>query len=504
MNKTEINPILELKNISKTFGGVQALTDANFSLFPGEIHALIGENGAGKSTLMKVVAGVHQPDSGEIILKDNLVSFNNPLVSQNHGIAVIYQEPTLYLDLDIAENIFMGHHPQYPGIPYIKWKKMHQDASHLIELIGKEMNVYSKVRGLSIAQMQIVEMAKALSMNARILIMDEPTSALTQNEVADLFQLIRKLKADDVAVIFISHRLEEVFEIADRVTIFRDGRFVETKQIKETTESELIRLMVGRTLKTLFPKKQVPITDEILRVEGLCKNGLFRNISFSLHKGEILGMSGLVGARRTEVAQSIFGINPPDQGKIWIQGILKHIDSPNTAMNEGMAYVPEDRQMHGLILGMGIKENITLTVLRQFVKLALVDNDKEGRFASDIAQQLQIKTAGLWQRAQELSGGNQQKAVLAKWLGTNPKILILDEPTRGIDVGTKAAVHQLMSELAEQGVAILMVSSELPEIIGMSDRILVMCEGNLTGEFSRADATQEIIMKAATQRSAKL
>jgi len=294
-----------------------------------------------------------------------------------------------------------------------------------------------------------------------------------------------------------------VFEIADRVTIFRDGRYVETKNINETSENELIRLMVGRTLETLFPKKQVPITDEILKVEGLSKNGLFRNISFSLHKGEILGLSGLVGARRTEVAQSIFGINPPDQGKIWIQGILKAIDSPNTAMKEGLAYVPEDRQMHGLILGMGIKENITLTILHQFVKLGLVNTEKENRFASDIAQQLQIKTTGLWQRTQELSGGNQQKTVLAKWLGTRPKILILDEPTRGIDVGTKAAVHQLMGELAEQGVAILMISSELPEIIGMSDRILVMCEGNITGEFSRTDASQEIIMRAATQRSAK-
>jgi len=501
MAKTIITPILELKGISKSFGGVHALTDVYFSLQPGEIHALIGENGAGKSTLMKIIAGVHQPDSGEIIIKDQIESFHNPLVSQNHGIAAIYQEPTLYMDLDIAENIFMGHHPQYPGIPYIKWKEMHQEAARLISLLGKQMNVYSKVRGLSIAQMQIVEMAKALSMNARILIMDEPTSALTQNEVADLFHLIRKLKLDGVAVIFISHRLEEVFEIADCVTIFRDGRFVDTKFIKETSENELIRLMVGRTLDTLFPKKQVPITDEMLRVEGLCKNGLFRNISFSLHKGEILGLSGLVGARRTEVAQAIFGINPPDQGKIWIQGKLKEIDSPNAAMKEGMAYVPEDRQMHGLILGMGIKENITLTVLRQFVKLALVDNNKEGEFASGIAQQLEIKTAGLWQKAQELSGGNQQKAVLAKWLGTKPKILILDEPTRGIDVGTKAAVHQLMGDLAEQGVAILMISSELPEIIGMSDRVLVMCEGNLTGEFSRAEATQEKIMKAATRRS---
>ena len=503
MNNTIKVPILELKGISKSFGGVHALTDVKLLLYPGEIHAVIGENGAGKSTLMKIIAGVHQPDSGEILINDCPKTFHNPLVSQSQGISAIYQEPTLYLDLDIAENIFMGHHPQYPGLPLIQWKKMHQDASRLIELLGKKMNVFSKVRGLSIAQMQIVEMAKALSMNARILIMDEPTSALTQNEVADLFQLIRKLKQDGVAVIFISHRLEEVFDIADRVTIFRDGRYVETKIINETSENELIKLMVGRTLETLFPKKQVPITDEILKVEGLGKNGLFRNISFSLHKGEILGLSGLVGARRTEVAQSIFGINPLDEGKIWIQGKLKEINSPNTAMREGMAYVPEDRQMHGLILGMGIKENITLTILSKFVKSGLVNNEKEGRFASDIAQQLQIKTTGLWQRAQELSGGNQQKTVLAKWLGTKPKILILDEPTRGIDVGTKAAVHQLMSELAEQGVAILMISSELPEIIGMSDRILVMCEGSMTGEFLRADANQEIIMKAATQRNAK-
>lgn len=498
--KIESSPVTSLTHIYKSFGGVKALVDVSFSLLPGEIHALVGENGAGKSTLMKIITGVYQADKGEITIQGQPVVFSNPLVSQQYGIAAIYQEPTLYLDLDIAENIFMGHHPLLNNMPYIRWADMHQEAAKFLGMLGIKMNTYSKVRGLSIAQMQMVEMAKALSMRARILIMDEPTSALTQYEVGDLFQLMRKLKKEGVTIIFISHRLEEVFKIADRVTVFRDGKFIETKSIKDTTEKELIELMVGRTLKTLFPKRQVEIKEEILRVDGLTKPGIFEDISFSLRKGEILGLSGLVGAHRTDVAQAIFGINPPDSGKIWIHGNLKQIDSPFTAMENGIALVPEDRQMHGLILGMNIKENITLTILENFAKNLFIQSDAEGQFASDEVARLEIKTSGLWQKAQELSGGNQQKAVLAKWLGTRPKILILDEPTRGIDVGTKAAVHKLMGDLAEQGVAILMISSELSEIIGMSDRILVMCEGRLTGEYSRSEATQEKIISAATKR----
>ena len=493
-------PVLELNNIHKSFGGVRALVDVNFSLNLGEIHALVGENGAGKSTLMKIISGVHQPDSGVIKIAGIPVHLANPIDSQEHGIAAIYQEPTLYLDLDIAENIYMGHHPRVKNFPYIRWADMHQQAKELMAQLGISVNTNKKVRGLSIAQMQMVEMAKALSKQARILIMDEPTSALTQHEVDDLFKLMRKLKQDGVAIIFITHRLEEVMEIADRVTVFRDGRFIGTHLIDQTSESELIKMMVGRSLDSLFPKKSVEIKEEILRVDGLSKEGLFKDISFSLKRGEILGLSGLVGARRTDVAQAIFGINPPDRGEIWINGQKARITTPFEAMEYGIALVPEDRQLHGLILGMDIRENITLTILQRFARMSLISLNDEGRFASEMAARLEIKLSGLWQKAHQLSGGNQQKAVLAKWLGMKPKILILDEPTRGIDVGTKAAVHELMGELAEQGVAILMISSELPEIIGMSDRILVMCEGSITGEFSRSEASQENLICAATKR----
>ena len=502
MNRKNALPILRLSNIHKSFGGVNALIGVDFDLHPGEIHALVGENGAGKSTLMKIIAGVHQPDEGKISVNDQTVIFSDPLVAQKYGISVIYQEPTLYMDLDIAENIYMGHHPVHEKYPLIRWKEMHEMAKIPLKGLGKEIGTYQKVRGLSIAQMQMVEMAKALSLNAHILVMDEPTSALTQHEVDDLFRIMRQLREKGVAIIFISHRLEEVFEIADRVTILRDGKFVDSKPISGLTNDEVIKKMVGRKIQTLFPKKNVKIGSEVLRVENLTKIGLFKDISFSLHSGEILGLAGLVGARRTDVAQTIFGISSQDSGRIFVFGEEKRFESPSQAMEESLAYVPEDRQMHGLILSMPIKDNITLTNLKKFAgKVGLINLKEEGSFASSIAERLEIKASGLWQDSRQLSRGNQQKAVLAKWLGINPKILILDEPTRGIDVGTKEAVHRLMGELVEQGVAILMISSELPEIIGMSDRIIVMCEGKLTGKFMRGEATQENILKAAMRRN---
>ncbi len=497
-SQADAEPVLQLRDISKSFAGVQALIDVPFELRHGEIHALLGENGAGKSTLIKVIAGVHQPDAGEIIFQGERVSFPNPLTALQHGIATIYQEPTLFPDLDIAENIFMGHQPVLPVTRRIDWHRMYSESERLLNALGIDLNPRTKLRGLSVADQQMVEIAKALSFDARVLIMDEPTSALTPQEVAELFRIARQLRDAGTAIIFISHRLEEAFELADRITVLRDGRYVGTRLTSETTPDEIIRMMVGRTLEDLFPKQEVPRGDPALRVEGLTKAGAFYDVSFELHSGEILGLAGLVGAGRSEVARAIFGVEPADQGRIWLDGQEVHIRSPQEALSMGIAYVPEDRQQQGLILPMTITQNITLPILESFARMGWVDRGREEGLAGEYARRLDVRAAGLWQRVRELSGGNQQKVVLAKWLATRPHILILDEPTRGIDVGTKAAVHELMSSLAAEGMAILMISSELPEILGMSDRILVMYEGRVTGEFTRAEATQEKIMMAAT------
>ncbi len=500
-NEAQPKPILQLTDIHKSFAGVHALSGANLELRPGEIHALIGENGAGKSTLMKIITGVHQPDSGQILYRGEPVTIANPLAAQRLGIAAIYQEATLFPDLDVAENIFMGHHPVRSLTRSIAWRQLYEQAAQPLQALGVDLDPHTRVRGLSIAQLQMVEIAKALSFKAQVLIMDEPTSALTLHEVADLFRIARQLRDSGTAIIFISHRLDEIFELADRVTVLRDGRYVDTRAVKDVTHDELIRMMVGRTLDTLFPKQEVERGEVALRVEGLTKEGMFENISFELHKGEILGMAGLVGARRTDVAQAIFGVEPANGGQIWVNGQPAHIRAPKDAMALGIAYVPEDRQQHGLVLPMNITHNVSLPILQEFATMGWVNEQTETEQAQKLTSQMDVKAAGLWQRARELSGGNQQKVVLAKWLLARPRILILDEPTRGIDVGTKAAVHQLMSTLASQGLAILMISSELPEILGMSDRVLVMCEGRMTGEFTRAEATQEKIMAAATART---
>ncbi len=500
-NKTPQEPILKLTNIHKAFGGVQALVGANFELRPGEIHALVGENGAGKSTLVKVVTGVHQLDAGEILFRGEPVTIANPLVAQRLGIAAIYQEATLFPDLDIAENIFMGHHPVRPFTRRVAWRQMYEQAAQPLRELGVDLDPHTRVRELTIAQLQMVEIAKALSFNAQVLIMDEPTSALTLHEVADLFRIARQLRDAGTAIIFISHRLDEVFEIADRVTVLRDGHYVGTCDVSEVSHDDLIRMMVGRTLDDLFPKMDVEQGEVVLRVENLAKEGIFQDVSFELHQGEILGLAGLVGARRTDVARAIFGVEPADGGRIWVNGRQVPIHHPKDALALGIAYVPEDRQQHGLVLPMNITQNVTLPILQEFANMGWLNQQAEVQKVQELASQLEVRAAGLWQRARELSGGNQQKVVLAKWLAARPRILILDEPTRGIDVGTKAAVHELMSTLASQGIAILMISSELPEILGMSDRILVMCEGQVTGHLTRAEATQEKIMAAATART---
>jgi len=490
--------ILRLTNVSKSFAGVHALRGVHFELRPGEVHALLGENGAGKSTLVKVITGVHQPDTGEIYLNDQRIHLADPRQATALGISAIYQELSTFPDLDIAENIFAGRRPiMASGL--VDWRRMYRDAEQLLSSLGVHLDLKTKARYLSVAQQQMVEIARALSVNARILIMDEPTSALTLNEVADLFQIVRRLRENGTAILFISHRLEELFEIADRVTVLRDGAYVDTRSMDGVTQEELIRMMVGRTVKELFPKKDVKVGEVVLRVNNLTRKGAFRNVAFELHKGEILGMAGLVGAGRTEVSQAIFGVIPADEGTIEIEGKALRITSPRQAMECGLAYVPEDRQHHGLVLPMDITDNVTLPILSRFSRWGWLATTSAQQAAYDAVTQMEVRATTVWQKVRELSGGNQQKVVLAKWLSTHPRILILDEPTRGIDVGTKAAVHSLMSELAAQGIAILMISSELPEILGMSDRILVMHDGQVTGLFNRSEATQEKIMLAATQ-----
>jgi rhamnose transport system ATP-binding protein len=456
--------LLELKGITKRFSGVEVLHQVSFSLKSGEVHALLGENGAGKSTLVKVITGVHQPDGGEILLSGVQTVFSDTRESRQAGIAAIYQELSLFPDLSVAENIFIGRQPTTVG-GRIDWRKLYAEADKLLASLGVHLELKRKARSLSIAQQQMVEIARAISIKARILIMDEPTSSLTLNEV----------------------------------TVLRDGAYVDTRQIRDVTRDDLIRMMVGRTITNMYPKQDIKAGRVVLKVDHLTREGAFRDISFELREGEILGMAGLVGAGRTNVARAIFGVEPPTSGLIQLDGRVIHMTSSQQAIALGLAYVPEDRQLHGLISRMNITANISLPMLQDYARLGWLQEQAERSSAFNAARQIEVRANNIWQKALELSGGNQQKVVLAKWLSTNPKILILDEPTRGIDVGTKAAVHALMGKLAAEGIAILMISSELPEVLGMSDRIIVMHEGRMTGHFSRAEATQEKIISAATQ-----
>jgi rhamnose transport system ATP-binding protein len=494
--------ILQMTNISKNFAGVHALRGVSFDLKPGEVHALLGENGAGKSTLVKIITGVHQPDGGEICIDGSPVHFGDAHESRQAGIAAIYQELSLFPDLNVAENIFVGRQPT-TRLGRIDWRKLYTEAGMLLTSLNVKLDLKQKARNLSIAQQQMVEIARAFSINARILLMDEPTSSLTLNEVAELFTLVRRLRDEGKSIIFISHRLEELFELADRVTVLRDGAYVGTRNVSEVTRDDLIRMMVGRTISNLYPKQEVKAGEVALKVQGLTLPGVFKDISFEVRKGEIVGMAGLVGAGRTDVACSIFGVTPAAGGTIEIEGRPVQINSPQQAIDLRLAYVPEDRQKQGLIPEMNIVSNISLPILGQYASGGWLQDKAERTATFNAARQMELRANNIWQKARELSGGNQQKIVLAKWLSTQPHILILDEPTRGIDVGTKAAVHALMSKLASEGMAILMISSELPEILGMSDRVIVMHEGRITAHFTRDEATQEKIITAATQAVAE-
>jgi len=491
------DPIVELNGIAKQFGGVQALRGVDFSLFPGEVHALVGENGAGKSTLVKILAGIHRPDAGVVKVGREVVELRSPTQAQNLGIAVVQQEPKIFPDLDVAENVFMGRHPR-DRFGRVDWKRMYREVDQLLASLDVSLSSHAPVQGLSVAEQQLVEIAKALSLQARVLVLDEPTAALSAHEVEELFAIVKQLRERDVAILFVSHRLEEVFMIADRLTVSRDGAHIITGPVSEMTTEEIIKYMVGRELSNLFPKGATEIGEVMLEVHHLTRTGVFSDVSFQLHKGEILGLAGLVGAGRTEVAQVLFGIEQAESGEIKLKGKRVRIRSPQQAMEYGIAYVPEDRHLHGLIMNFSIAANLTLAILHQVSRLGLVDPRREQKIADQYSIQLSVRSEGVEQLVNALSGGNQQKVVLGKWLATNPSVLILDEPTRGIDVGAKAEVHRIISDLAARGLAIILISSELPEVLAMADRVIVLHEGRVTGTFTRSEATQERVMFAAT------
>ncbi len=490
-------PLLELDRATKSFGAVKALVDGTVTLYPGEAHALLGENGAGKSTLVKILAGVHQADGGVLRLAGEPTTFSGPAASRDAGVSIIYQEPTLFPDLSVAENIFMGRQPLGGG-RRIDWAAMRAEANEIFGRLGVALDPARPARGLSVADQQIVEIAKALSFNANIIVMDEPTAALTSVEVDRLFDVIRTLRSHGAAVLFISHRLEEVFSICQRVTIMRDGAFIRTAPIEDETIDTIIRSMVGRDLDQLFPKTETAVGDVILEVENLSRAGVFADVTFSVRRGEIVALAGLVGAGRSEVARAIFGIDRRDGGVVRMEGRELPNGKPQAAMAAGIGLVPEDRRQQGLVMDLGIDHNLALASLVRLRRFGLIRRSSERRLALTWAGRLQLKFGRMSNPVNTLSGGNQQKVVLGKWLARDPKLLIIDEPTRGIDVGTKAEVHRLLDELVSQGVGVLMISSELPEVLGMADRVLVVREGRLTAEIPRADADEDSIMRAAT------
>jgi rhamnose transport system ATP-binding protein len=490
-------PLLSLRNAAKAFGAVQAIADASVDLYGGEVHGLVGENGAGKSTLVKILAGVYQPDSGELLVNGTPTTLHGPAAAQEAGIAVIYQEPTLFPDLTAAENIFMGRQPLRRG-RRIDARQMREQARGLFERLGVRLDPGRICRGLSIADQQIIEIAKALSLEAKIIVMDEPTAALSAAEVARLFDVARTLRASGAAVLFISHRLEEVFEICQRVTVMRDGRQMLSRELAGLTADDLVRAMVGRQLENMTAGAHGSPGKQVLRVERLTREGVFTDISFGVCEGEIVALAGLVGSGRSEVARAVFGIDRYDAGSVTVNGRPLRKASPTSAMAAGMGFVPEDRRQQGLVMDMSVQQNMALASLGRLRQAGLIFSKSERIFADDWALRLRIKFGRLTDPVSQLSGGNQQKVVLGKWLGRHPKLLIVDEPTRGIDIATKAEVHRLLERLASDGVAILMISSELPEVLRVGDRILVMREGRLVAEYPRSDASEETIMSAAT------
>jgi len=491
--------LLEMVGISKSFPGVRALDDVCLRVRAGSVHALIGENGAGKSTLMKVLNGMYRPDVGEIRLRGEPVQINGLKGALDLGISMIYQELNPIPAMTVAENIFIGREPVYGRSGVVNRRKMNADARQLFETLGLAMNPSARLSSLSVAEMQMVEIAKAISFDSEIIVMDEPTSAITDREVEKLFEIIRTLKAANKAVIYISHKMNELFQIADEMTVMRDGRYIDTQLTDKLTTQSLISMMVGRRIDEMFPKEDVPLGEVVLSVDGLTQGDRVRNVSFELRRGEILGIAGLMGAGRTELVETIFGIRKSSAGRIQIGGQPVSIATPRDAIRNRIALVSEDRKLMGLNLRASVKDNISLINLARYCNLGgVIRARQEVEVARRQIDRFKIKVSSYRQIVDTLSGGNQQKVVIAKWILTNPDIIILDEPTRGIDVGAKSEIHKIMVALAREGKAIIMISSELPEVLGMSDRILVMHAGEVTGEYARADFSQEAVMASAT------
>ena len=494
--------ILELKDVVKTFGGVKALNGVHFQLKRGEIHALMGENGAGKSTFIKVITGVHQPDSGIMLLDGEQVTLRNTTDSAKLGIAAIYQHVTAFPDLTVTENIFMGREIKNK-FGFYDWKTMRQRAKELIQPLSAEIDVNKPMGNLSVAEQQLVEIAKALSCDARILIMDEPTASLTRNECLQLYRIAKDLRDKGVSIIFITHRFEDMYELATRVTVFRDSTYVGSWDVDKITNADLVKAMVGRELNSMYPEKTAKIGDVVLEVDNISKEGYFKNISFNVRKGEILALTGLVGAGRTEVCQTIYGIMHPDSGEIRLEGKKVDIKSPIDALNLGIGLLPENRQTQGLVNELPIYQNVSSASMKQFVKGGQMDVDKEMENAIALCKKIQLKANDITAPPSSLSGGNQQKVIISRWLANDPDVLIMDEPTRGIDIGAKAEIYKLMDMLVKNGKSIIMISSETPELLGMSDRVIVMHEGYQTGEFKCGELDQDKLMAYAIGEGGK-
>ncbi|HUX50391.1 MAG TPA: sugar ABC transporter ATP-binding protein [Spirochaetia bacterium] len=491
--------LLEVRAVTRSYGPVRAVNEVSFSIGRGEIHSLVGENGAGKSTLVKMITGLEAPDSGEILLDGTPCHFRTPIEAREAGITVVYQDPKLFPHLDVAENIFMGIYPRN-ALGLVSRRTMYAEAKRLLAELDVPIDPRSLIAGLTVAEIQFVEIIRAMYADLRLLILDEPTASLTPSEADRLFALIESLKRKGKSIIFISHRLEEVRKISDMVTVMRDGRHVVTAPAADFSESDLVRAMVGRELESLFVRSHASIDRSrvILEVRNLSLPGHFRNVSFSIHSGEIVGMAGLVGAGRTEIAESIFGIRPPAAGEVFVNGTLVQPTSSGTMRESGVAYLPEDRDMHGLIMDMGVSANVTLTVLDKLGRHGVITRQAQNQSAEVYVRELEIRTETLETSVKRLSGGNRQKVVFAKWLATDPSVFILDEPTHGIDIGSKSQVHERIARLADQGFAVLLISSDLPEILSMCDRILVVNAGEIVSEFARDEANQEKVMFAAT------
>ncbi|ACS58424.1 MULTISPECIES: sugar ABC transporter ATP-binding protein [Rhizobium] len=491
--------LLSAEGVRKEFPGVVALDDVQFRLKRASVHALMGENGAGKSTLMKILAGIYTPDKGDIRLKGIEIQLKSPLDALENGIAMIHQELNLMPFMTVAENIWIRREPKN-RLGFIDHGVMHRMTEELFTRLNIAIDPDIEVRHLSVANRQMVEIAKAVSYNSDVLIMDEPTSALTEREVEHLFRIIRDLRAQGIGIVYITHKMNELFEIADEFSVFRDGRYIGTHASTDVTRDDIIRMMVGREITQMFPKEEVPIGEVVLSVKDLCLKGVFNNVSFEVRAGEILGVAGLVGSGRSNVAETLFGVTPASSGSIELYGKPVTISSPTEAIRNRMAFLTEDRKDTGCLLILDILENMQIAVLQdRYVKGGFVQQGAVEATCEDMAKKLRVKTPNLYERVENLSGGNQQKVLIGRWLLTNPRILILDEPTRGIDVGAKAEIHRLVTEMARDGVAVVMISSEMPEVLGMSDRIMVMHEGRVTGFLNRDEATQIKVMELAAQ-----